>query len=488
MGSIHIIGLGAGDLAQLPLGVYRQLQAAKRLFVRTAAHPVLEELKTEGLEFESFDEIYEKHETFEPVYEEIAARLLELSAEGTVSYAVPGHPLLAEKTVQLLISYERQGRCRLSIEGGQSFLDPLFASLRIDPIEGFQLVDGTSIKIDRLNMDQHVLIAQVYDTFSASEVKLALMEKYPPDYKVTIATAAGSAAESLRTVPLYELDRAAELDNLTTVYVPPVGSREEQLKEWQAFRAIIAELRGPSGCPWDREQTHESLMPYMVEEAHELLEAIRTEDDEAITEELGDVLLQVFLHAQIGQDSGYFQLEDILERVSSKMIRRHPHVFGTTEAATSEEVTENWQRIKEQEKPEAESLLEGQAVFSSSLQTSFNYQKKAAEVGFTWRDAKGAWDKFHEELQEFQQETAKGTKERQLDELGDLLFTLVNIARFYGLSPEEAMVRANSKFRKRFSHVEDCVKKGAGDFSDYSLEELDRFWNEAKQHDQKGES
>lgn len=480
MNTIHVIGLGAGDLDQLPLGVYKKLKNASKLYVRTEDHPVLQELAEEGMSFNSFDAVYEKHDTFAPVYAEIADTLIALAKEQSVIYAVPGHPLVAEQTVQYLVEAEKDGGFRLVIEGGQSFLDPIFGALRIDPIEGFQLLDGTAMASDDVNMTQHVLIAQVYDSFSASEVKLTLMEKYPEDYEVTIVTAAGSANEVLRKVPLYELDRAAEVDNLTTIYVPPAVDQMDRLKEWQTFRQIVARLRSPEGCPWDREQTHESLRPYLLEEAHELLQAIEEEDDEAIAEELGDVLLQVFLHAQIGQDNGYFQLEDVLSAVSAKMIRRHPHVFGDVEAATSDEVVSNWQAIKAQEKPQTASILDGQELFSSSLMTSYNYQKKAAKVGFSWSDAEGAWEKFQEELQEFQEEAAKGSKERQLDELGDLLFTLVNIARFYGLSPEQAMVHANQKFQQRFSHVEKRVNEGSGNFSDYTLAQLDEFWNEAK--------
>ncbi|WP_416143816.1 nucleoside triphosphate pyrophosphohydrolase [Planococcus koreensis] len=480
MNTIRVIGLGAGDLDQLPFGVYKSLKQATELYVRTADHPVLSELAQEGISWTSFDEVYEKHDAFEPVYQEIADTLIALSAQQPVMYAVPGHPLVAEQTVQHLVAAEKEGRCRLSIEGGQSFLDAIFGALRIDPIEGFQLLDGTALHSDDVNMAQHVLIAQVYDSFSASEVKLALMEKYPEDYPVTIVTAAGSAGELLKSVPLYELDRSTEVNNLTTIYVPPVEAQLDRIKEWQTFRAIIATLRGPDGCPWDREQTHESLRPYLLEEAHELLQAIDEQDDEAIAEELGDVLLQVFLHAQIGQDNGYFQLEDVLASISSKMIRRHPHVFGDVKVGGAEDVVANWESIKAQEKPAAASLLDGQQRFSSALETSYNYQKKAAEAGFTWPDADGAWNKFQEEWQEFQQEAAKGTKERQLDEFGDLLFTLVNVARFYGLSPEQAMIQANSKFRKRFGHVEKRVTEGTGKFSDYTLEQLDQFWNEAK--------
>ena len=231
------------------------------------------------------------------------------------------------------------------------------------------------------------------------------MEKYPEDYPVTIVTAAGSSGEVLRTVPLYELDHAAELNNLTTVYVPPATNREERLKEWSTFREIIAKLRAPDGCPWDREQTHETLKKYLIEEVHEFLQAVNEQDDDGMIEELGDVLLQVFLHAQIGEDEGYFSLEDVLESVSSKMIRRHPHVFGDVEVENSEDVLRNWQQLKSAEKGQIKSrILDGQERSESSLLTSYNFQKAAAKVGFDWPDAEGAWMKFEEEWKEFKHE------------------------------------------------------------------------------------
>ena len=291
-----------------------------------------------------------KHATFEPVYAEIAESLIEAAQHEDIMYAVPGHPLVAELTVQHLIEADRAGRVQLKVEGGQSFLDPIFGALKIDPIEGFQLLDGTSMSMHDINMRQHILIAQVYDTFSASEVKLTLMEKYRDDYPVTIVTAAGSTQEQLRTVPLYELDMAAEINNLTTVYVPPVQSDEDALRDWTTFRRIIARLRGPGGCPWDQKQTHESLKKYLLEEAHEFLAAVDEEDDFAMVEELGDVLLQVFLHAQIGEDNGYFNLEEVLASVAEKMIRRHPHVFGDVTAEDADAVVANWQAIKREEK------------------------------------------------------------------------------------------------------------------------------------------
>ena len=483
LNQLTVIGLGAADFEQMQMGVYRKIKSAEKLYVRTEDHPVLQDLKREGIEFTSFDEVYVKHGSFGPVYEEIAERLIEAAAQEDIMYAVPGHPLVAEQTVQHLIEADREGRIQLIIEGGQSFLDPIFGALKIDPIEGFQLLDGTSMSQHDINMRQHILIAQVYDSFSASEVKLTLMEKYRDDYPVTIVTAAGSSQEQLRTVPLYELDQAAEINNLTTVYVPPVASDEDALRDWTTFRQIIATLRGPNGCPWDQKQTHESLKKYLLEEAHEFLAAVDAEDDFAMVEELGDVLLQVFLHAQIGEDNGYFTLEEVLATVSEKMIRRHPHVFGDVIAEDAETVMVNWQEIKKQEKTDTahESLLENEYSPYSSLQTSYNYQKKAATVGFDWPNAEFAWEKFTEEWQEFRDEIKQGSAISRTDEFGDVLFTLVNIARFYKISPEEAMLHANEKFARRFHFVEQSVKNSGKAFNDFTLEQLDAFWNEAKQ-------
>jgi len=481
LNTLTVIGLGAGDFNQLQMGVYRKLKAARKLYVRTVDHPVLEELLAEGLQFESFDAVYEKHNSFQPVYEEIAEKLVAATASDDVIYAVPGHPLVAEQTVQLLITAADEGKVKLVIEGGQSFLDPIFGALKIDPIEGFQLLDGTSFSMHDINMRQHILIAQVYDTFSASEVKLTLMEKYDDEYPVTVVTAAGSSQEKLMTVPLYELDQSVEVDNLTTIYVPPVKLQEDALRDWTTFRQIIAVLRGPNGCPWDQKQTHESLKKYLLEETHEYLAAVDAEDDFAMIEELGDVLLQVFLHAQIGEDQGYFTLEDVLASISEKMIRRHPHVFGDVSVEDAEGVVANWEFIKAAEKGISDKpILKEEYRASSALQTAYNYQQRAAKVGFDWPDVDGAWDKFAEEWQEFRHEVTKGTNASRLDEFGDVLFTLVNLARFYKLSPEEAMLHANEKFASRFGYVEAKVKASGKPFSDYTLEQLDAFWDEAK--------
>ena len=484
---IIVLGLGAGDMDQLPLGIYKLLQKDMKRYVRTKDHPLLKDLESEGVSFTSFDHIYEENEQFTDVYEEITDHLFqEVEKYGIILYAVPGHPLVAESTVQLLLDREKQGDVSLEIVGGQSFLDGMFAALKIDPIEGFQLLDGTALEQDQLQIRQHMIIAQVYDTFIASEVKLTLMEKLPDDYLVHVVTAAGSEEEIIQSIPLYELDRVTEINNLTAVYVPPVREEAQLYHDFYKLREIIATLRGPNGCPWDKKQTHTSLKKYLLEETYEVLEAIDEEDDDHLVEELGDILLQVMLHAQIGEDDGIFSIDDIVKGLSEKMIRRHPHVFGEKSADNAEEVVGLWEDIKKQEKgiekdgEEFHSILENIPRTLPSLVKAYKLQKKAATVGFDWDDSAPMWDKLQEEIDEFLVEIEAGSKDRAEEELGDILFVIANLARFYDVDPEQALIRTNNKFTNRFQYIEKKVLAMGEKMENLTLEELDKIWDEAK--------
>lgn len=485
---ITVLGLGAGDFEQLPIGIYRQLKETSVLFLRTKEHPVVDELVKEGIQFQSFDDIYESHDKFEEVYEHIVDVLLQKVKEMDITYAVPGHPLVAERTVKMLLEQAQSGKgdFEVEIKGGQSFFDAMFTALEIDPVEGFQFLDGTDLHEDELQLKQHIIIGQVYDSYIASEVKLTLMERLPDDYEVLIVTAAGSREQVLKRVPLYELDRESELSNLTSVYVPPVREAELLYGEFQALRKVIADLRGPNGCPWDREQTHESLKKYLVEETYEVLDAIDDGDDDLLIEELGDVLLQVMLHAQIGEDDGYFTIQDVIRAITEKMIRRHPHVFGEVSVDTADEVVKNWDEIKRGEKPEVvrDSLLDGIPKELPSLYRAYELQKKAAKVGFDWKEVEPMWAKVKEEIAEFENETASLDKERLEKEFGDIIFALVNVARFYKIDPEDGLRATNLKFYNRFRFIEETVKEKGYDITKMSLEELDSIWEEAKKREE----
>jgi len=482
-GTITVVGLGAGDLNLLPLGVYRLLTDYNQssIFLRTKEHPVVKELEQDNnFKFQSFDHIYEMFDNFEDVYDEIVHILLNEAKKRNIIYAVPGHPLIAERTVQRLL--KNKDSIHIELAGGQSFLDPMFQTLQIDPIEGFQLLDGTNLKKNSLNINLHMIIGQVYDTFIASEVKLTLMEKLPDDYKVYIVTAAGTKGESIKEVCLYELDREINIDNLTTVYVPPVQSETLLYKEFDYFRDVISKLRGPGGCPWDQKQTHESLKKYLIEEAYELIEAINEADIDHIIEELGDVLLQVVLHAQIGEDDGYFSIDDVIQSICEKMIRRHPHVFSDVTVESEEDVLINWQTIKEKEK---NNILESILPKNNGLPAlvdAFEIQKAASKVGFDWNEVKPAIDKVKEELKEFEKELLKDktNKHHLIVEAGDVLFSIINVARLLDIHPEEALQLTNMKFRRRFLHIEEQVRKSGKSITDFTLQQLDEWWNQAK--------
>ncbi|HEK9103450.1 nucleoside triphosphate pyrophosphohydrolase [Bacillus pfraonensis] len=480
-GIITILGLGAGELDQLTIGVYRKIKEADHMYVRTKEHPVIEELEKDGVKYTAFDDVYEAHDTFEIVYETIANTLIEQAQGKDIIYAVPGHPLVAERTVQLLLQKGKEKQVEVKIEGGQSFLDPMFASLKIDPIEGFQLIDATSFERGQLELRQHLIFCQVYDAFVASEVKLTLMEMLPDEYEVYIVTAAGTSFEQVKKVPLYMLDHETELNNLTSVYIPPVVERASLYQKFDVLREIIAELRGPNGCPWDKKQTHQSLKKYLIEEAYEVLEAIDEEDDDHLIEELGDVLLQVMLHAQIGEDEGWFSIDDIIRTLVEKMVRRHPHVFGGIDVENAEEVVSNWEEIKKQEKGHVkESVLTGIPKSLPQLLRAYEIQKKAGTVGFDWDDVQPMMEKVFEELKEFEQEVAKMDKEKMLGEFGDLLFAFVNVARYHKLNPEEALHKTNEKFMSRFIFMEAKVAEMNKEMQELTLEQMDALWEEAK--------
>lgn len=473
MNKIEIIGLGAGDLEQLPLGIYRKLTSNTFvIYARTKDHPVIQSLEAEGISFYTFDFLYEQYTDFQIIYDKIVDQLIEKAKSNSILYAVPGHPMMAEKTVQMLL---KRLDVKVNIIGGQSFLDDLFSTLKIDPIDGFQLLDATDFQRAEINYRNHLIFCQLYDEFIASEIKLTLLEDLPADYEIVLVDAAGSESEKMKRIPLMNLDREMTISNRVSLYVPPVP-KELLNHTFPRLRSIIAQLRGDNGCPWDKQQTHESLRHYAIEEVYELIEAINNEDDEGIIEELGDVLLQVMLHSQIGEDNGYFTIDDVIARLTSKMIHRHPHVFkGKNEYKT-------WEQLKAEEKPSNENsrILDSIVTSAPALNVAYEMQKKVSKVGFDWDDVHEVWDKFYEEIKEFKEAIQANNLQQMEEEFGDVLFVLINLAKWYHVHPELSLRRTMTKFVSRFNYVEEQVKKSEKKFSDYTLEQLDVFWNEKK--------
>ena len=262
-------------------------------------------------------------------------------------------------------------------------------------------------------------------------------------------------------------------------------NQNESLAALQELIEVVAKLRSPDGgCPWDLAQTPETLTPYVIEEAYEVVDAIKSGDQGAIAEELGDLLLQVVLQAQIASESGQFSLKEITQGISQKLIRRHPHVFGDVSVASVDEVRQNWEQIKAEEKgeasPEAQKLSAKLGRYGRTLPpltAAMKISQKAAAIGFEWKNIQGVWDKFHEELAEFQQALAEETLERQQAELGDLLFAAIQLARWHNLDPSAALQGTNQRFVQRLEKMETVVDRP---LSDYSLDELENLWQQAK--------
>ncbi|HAT4093706.1 TPA: nucleoside triphosphate pyrophosphohydrolase [Clostridium perfringens] len=478
---LKIMGLGPGAYEALTIGALKELKNNKNIYFRTEKHPTVDFLKDEGIKFKSYDHAYEKYDSFDDVYKYIAEDLItKIKDDEDLIYAVPGHPLVAEKSVINLIELCKENNIQYEVLPAVSFVDAMMEALQVDPIEGVKIIDAFDMKNQILDKRVGTIITQVYNNFIASEVKLRLLEGYEDDTEIIFVRAAGvEGLESIRKIPLYELDWQEDIDYLTSIYIPKdLGNK----KDFQDLLDIIETLRNPGGCPWDREQTHESLKSALLEECYEVIDAIENEDEDALIEELGDVLLQVVFHASIGKEDGYFDIMDVIGGISNKMINRHPHVFGNEEANTSEQVLVNWDEIKKEEKG-IKTLTEEMQNIAKSLPATtraYKVQKKAKKVGFDWDDVNCAMDKVKEELNEIKEVYNCEDKSIIEGEVGDLLFACINVARFLGVDGELALDKTIKKFIKRFSYIENEAIKNNKNLKDMTLEDMDKLWEEAK--------
>lgn len=486
--TITVVGLGPGGVDQLSLGAVRVLQAAMVVYARTRRHPTIDALQTPdghalvgAVRWESFDHLYEEGESFAGVYDGIVDRLhTQARADGSVIYAVPGHPLVAERTVQLL--QERAGTAGIcvNIVGSPSCLEVVCQAVGADVAAGLQVADALSLDDDLSQPGfpspwAPLLVLQLYSRAVASDVKLTLLRHYPPEHPVQIVQHAGMpATQRVERCALGELDRNDRLDHLSSLWVPPLAELAPR-SSLRTLEAIVARLRAPDGCPWDREQTHHTIKRNLLEETYELLEALDAEDAAAQTEELGDLLMQVFLHAQMGKEAVEYDLGDVTAAITDKLVRRHPHVFGDLAVSGAEEVLRNWDAIKKAEGKGKQSVLEGLPASLSSLTMALAISRRAATSGFTWPDVQGAWTKLDEELDELR---AAGNEAERRAELGDALFAVANVGRLLGLDPEECLRAANRRFRERFMTMEGLAATRGMDLQGEPLEQLLRLWRE----------
>ena len=480
--TLTIVGLGSGHIDDLTRRAWRTLESAGVVYLRTKEHPCVPDLPT-GVEYRSFDEVYDANDSFDEVYATITERVIEAARAGDVVYAVPGDPLVAESTVIRLIKRGREENIPIEIVSGVSFIEPTLALLGVDAFDGLQILDAIDVAAlhhPPINPDTPALLGQVYNREMASDLKLTLMNQYPDDFPVKLIHAAGTPAALVETVPLYEIDRSEHIKHLTALYIPALGD----MSSFEQFQEVIAHLRAPEGCPWDKKQTHQSLREYLLEETHEVLEAIDAEDWDSLCEELGDLLLQVALHTQIAIDDGEFRMGDVLSAINRKLIHRHPHVWGTVEAETPEQVVKNWDALKVEEKakagkPQRQSMLDGVPKGLPALLQADKYQDKAAKVGFDWHKIDDVIAKVREEFDEVL--TAE-SDEHRAEEMGDLLFVVVNWARWHNIEPETALRQANRKFYRRFRYIEEKVTAAGKPMTEFTLDQLDGWWDEAKRN------
>ncbi len=499
---VTVVGLGPGSWESLTIEAARVLQTAATIYVRTTTHPSFDEIRSEipGVQIESFDALYEERSSFDDVYEGIVDALLERArTSGGVIYAVPGSPTVGERSVRLLLDRCTALAIPVRVVQGMSHIEPVLTSVGVTDAAWIDVLDASEIallsrenalgEVDGLptrlpwrapSPTAPAIISRLYSRELATGVKLWLGKFYPDDHRVTLVRLSGDPGMTSRDIALFELDRLADIDASTVAYIPPL-TETDNVRTFAGLMQLTRTLRAPGGCPWDREQTHSSLKPHLLEEAYEVLDALDGGNPDLIAEELGDLLFQVTIHSQVAAESGEFTIEDVIEGIMRKLIGRHPHVFGSMELHNSQDVRHAWESFKQREKPKRASVLEEIPRGLPALPQSNLIQKRAASVGFEWPNVEEVIAKVEEEIRELRVEIEDQTsRDAMREEFGDILFALVSVARHLRLDPEEALRLANRKFATRFQQVEARVKAANTVLRDLTPDELDRYWNEAK--------
>lgn len=479
MNQLTIVGLGPGSPDFLTLRAIETLKTAKTVYLRTEKHPIVDYLHDIGVSFNSFDELYQNSDSFDDVYRAISDGVIAALQEGPVVYAVPGNPFVAERTVtQLIANWPKK---KTTIIHGTSFLDAIVSELAIDPVDGLHVVNALDLNRASFDMSGTLVCIQCYSKIVASELKIWLSNLYTDDCPVTIARAVGiPKLASIETMPLYRLDRYDEFDHLTSVVVKanPAMRRASTSR----LIEIMATLRSEEGCPWDRQQNHQSLKPYVLEEAYEVAEAISAGDIYGIEEELGDLLLQVVFHAQIAAENGDFNMVDVLDGICKKMVQRHPHVFDGLKVEDADEVKDNWEAIK-RKASDHQSTADVIKKYTPALPALFRAQQvitKCAKAGFDWQNPAQAFAKLTEEVSELKGAILQGDTAAIEEELGDLLLAAVCLAYKLDIVAESALQSAINKYSGRFARMESQLEASGVNMKSADLDQLIAAWQAAK--------
>jgi tetrapyrrole methylase family protein/MazG family protein len=475
---IVVVGLGPGGVDHVTTETLAAIERAAPRFLRTSVHPSAHLVAGAT----TFDDLYDEADRFDDVYTGIVEQLVAAAIEhGEALYAVPGSPLVLERSVR---SIRSDPRVDTEVLPAMSFLDVAWARLGIDPVEeGVTLIDGHEFATAAAGHEGPMLVAHTHANWVLSDIKLAVDDPHGrlDDSPVVLLRALGTPDEQIVETTWARMDHELEADHLTSLYVP--GSGTTTATGYVRFHRLARTLR--ERCPWDIEQTHRSLVPHLIEETYEVVDAIQALDpddpttDEHLIEELGDLLYQVEFHATIAEQGGRFTIADVTSGIHDKLVRRHPHVFGDTVVDGTGQVLDNWEAIKRAEKGRS-SIFDGVPGSAPSLGYAQQVQHEAAKVGFDWPDVHGALPKIAEEASELTEAAGRGDGEATAEELGDLLFAVVNVARHLGVDAESALRGATNKFRVRFEQVEALATERGRDLAGMDLETLDALWDEVK--------
>lgn len=406
----------------------------------------------------------------------IVETLAALARERDVALVAAGFPFVRAGLVSGLLA--RRG-VAVDVYPLASPLQVLLLGLELDITADAAIVDAGSLTTAEFRRDTHLVIIGIDNAAVARSVGKALSRDYAPEHAVVLAVPLPDGGFDLSSVDVGSLARIERCERGTVAFVAP--SRIEPPDGFDELVRIVDVLRSPGGCPWDREQTHETLAKHMLEEAYEAVHAIEAGDLAALADELGDVLLQVVLHARIGAEEGAFDIDQVVANIIAKIRRRHPHIFGTAEANTADQVVRNWDAIKRgerEERGEDGGVLGGVTTSLPALMYAHKLSKRAAAAGFEWPDIEGVWAKVHEEIEELK--AAAPRSPEAADEVGDLLFTIVNVARHLGVDAEDALRRTCAKFVRRFEEMERLARERGVDVRRLGIDEYDELWEFVK--------